>query len=472
MADNRTMEELLQAPTEGYGEAIVIPEMNADHFEIKTNLLQLVQANPFHGFERENPHTHINNFKRITSTLKFRDVPNDVIKLMMFPYSLEGAASSLYNKVPLNAIVDWEESPKIPLNENCSEKLLKKLPESLENPARFLIPWWISQNRCDIPSLRSSLDELALFAHFHREMEDYLEEEPTPTTGETSAPPAPKTTKQLAARTNQERVKGINNDFEVKPVNYALMAISSSSSSSSSDIEITSDDEHIPKNDRFSKNGYKAVPPPITWNFLTPRADISFAELNEYDIRNKIIESQTTELNNKTIGDCRVQNMTTARTRAVVNTGKGKLNNVNLKDQNGFKRPRETYMDHLSKDMDHIMLMKDPAVVDSGCSSHMTGNKAYLSDYEDFNGGFVAFGSDPKGESINKKRFISKRIKVPLGIHTAGPQATSLTRIPMLEDEQVLHDKLEKMATQELTAKAMDDVSRQAFEEEKRRIAS
>nr|GEZ13609.1 reverse transcriptase domain-containing protein [Tanacetum cinerariifolium] len=77
MANNRTMEELLQATTEGYGEATVIPEFNADHFEIKTNLLQLVQANPFHGFERENPHTHINNFRRITSTLKFRDVPND-----------------------------------------------------------------------------------------------------------------------------------------------------------------------------------------------------------------------------------------------------------------------------------------------------------------------------------------------------------------------------------------------------------
>nr|GFA14038.1 reverse transcriptase domain-containing protein [Tanacetum cinerariifolium] len=81
MTDNRTIEELLQAPTEGYGEAIVIPEINVDQFEIKTNLLQLVQANPYHGFERENPHTHIDNFKRITSTLKFRDVPNDVIKL-------------------------------------------------------------------------------------------------------------------------------------------------------------------------------------------------------------------------------------------------------------------------------------------------------------------------------------------------------------------------------------------------------
>nr|GEV22615.1 reverse transcriptase domain-containing protein [Tanacetum cinerariifolium] len=109
IANNHTMEELLQAPTEGYGEAIVIPKINAGHFEIKINLLQLVQANPYHGFERENPHTHINNFKRITSTLKFKDVPNDVIKLMMFPYSLEGNAKVWYDKEPLNSILTWED---------------------------------------------------------------------------------------------------------------------------------------------------------------------------------------------------------------------------------------------------------------------------------------------------------------------------------------------------------------------------
>nr|GFB37667.1 reverse transcriptase domain-containing protein [Tanacetum cinerariifolium] len=43
MAD-RTMEELLQAPTEGYGEAIVILKILAENFEIKTNLL-LVNMN-------------------------------------------------------------------------------------------------------------------------------------------------------------------------------------------------------------------------------------------------------------------------------------------------------------------------------------------------------------------------------------------------------------------------------------------
>nr|GEU72135.1 DNA-directed DNA polymerase [Tanacetum cinerariifolium] len=85
----RTMEELLQAPTEGYGEVIVIPEILAENFKIKTNLLQLVQANKFHGRENDNPRTHISNFKRMTATLKYRDVLKDAINLMLFPYSLE-----------------------------------------------------------------------------------------------------------------------------------------------------------------------------------------------------------------------------------------------------------------------------------------------------------------------------------------------------------------------------------------------
>nr|GEV88998.1 reverse transcriptase domain-containing protein [Tanacetum cinerariifolium] len=107
--DDRTMEELLQAPTEGFGEAIVIPKILAENFEIKTNLLQLVQANKFHSFERDNPHTHISNFKRMAATLKYKDVPNDAVKLMLFPYSLEGAARIRYEKEPPNSILTWDD---------------------------------------------------------------------------------------------------------------------------------------------------------------------------------------------------------------------------------------------------------------------------------------------------------------------------------------------------------------------------
>nr|GEU94237.1 reverse transcriptase domain-containing protein [Tanacetum cinerariifolium] len=103
------MEELLQAPTKGYGEAIVILEILAENFEIKTNLLQLVQANKFHGFKKVNPYTHISNFKRMTAILKYRDVLNDAIKLMLFPYSLEGAARIWYEKEPPNSILTWDD---------------------------------------------------------------------------------------------------------------------------------------------------------------------------------------------------------------------------------------------------------------------------------------------------------------------------------------------------------------------------
>ncbi|GKC11110.1 hypothetical protein Tco_1007892, partial [Tanacetum coccineum] len=41
MDDNRTMAQLLEAPTEGYEDAIVVPEINANNFEIKHGLLNL-----------------------------------------------------------------------------------------------------------------------------------------------------------------------------------------------------------------------------------------------------------------------------------------------------------------------------------------------------------------------------------------------------------------------------------------------
>ncbi|GJV70665.1 ribonuclease H-like domain-containing protein [Tanacetum coccineum] len=41
--------------------------------------------------------------------------------------------------------------------------------------------------------------------------------------------------------------------------------------------------------------------------------------------------------------------------------------------------------------------LKEKGVIDSGCSRHITGNKSYLSDYEEINGGFVAFGGNFKG---------------------------------------------------------------------------
>nr|GFB16352.1 putative ribonuclease H-like domain-containing protein [Tanacetum cinerariifolium] len=47
--------------------------------------------------------------------------------------------------------------------------------------------------------------------------------------------------------------------------------------------------------------------------------------------------------------------------------------------------------------------LKDKGVIDSGCSRHMIGNMSYLSDFEELNGGYVAFGGKTKGGKISRK---------------------------------------------------------------------
>ncbi|GJZ65678.1 putative ribonuclease H-like domain-containing protein [Tanacetum coccineum] len=426
----------------------------------------------------------------------------------------------------------------------------------------------------------------------------------------------------------------------------------------------SSDEENTPENDRFSKNGYKAVPPPITGNFLTPRADISqvLATAGRLDLlgpvystrpisqkmdnckakslmftytrshttnKTSFVQTQRLKQDVKTFG---VQNMTTAETRAVVNTRKGKLD-IDLKKSRWVWRPKGNYLDHVSKYIGSFMLKKveyvDPKglsslngsviewIVDCSIRRYAWDTSLFL-DYEDFNEALWLFEVIPKevkktvkkvltrkglenqlshnvkiircdngtefknhamnefcakkgikrefsvartpqqngvaerknrtlieaartmladsllpipfwAEAVNTACYVLNRVlvtkpqnKTPyeLLIGSSGkdkgptqeyillPLQPHRTRIPieyvapaahekpsksspkdndiqdlkdvidkegqhqMPEDEQVLHDELEKMVTQELTAKAMDDVSRQAFEEEKRRIAS
>nr|GEU60718.1 reverse transcriptase domain-containing protein [Tanacetum cinerariifolium] len=76
MADNRTMAQMLQAPIEGYEDAIVVPQINANNFELK-------QTHP--------------------------EVPNTTIKLVLFPFSLEGEARIWLDKEPPRSILTWED---------------------------------------------------------------------------------------------------------------------------------------------------------------------------------------------------------------------------------------------------------------------------------------------------------------------------------------------------------------------------
>nr|GEX47389.1 reverse transcriptase domain-containing protein [Tanacetum cinerariifolium] len=110
MADQRTMAQLLQIPTESYEDAIVVPAITVDNFELRHGLFTLIQNKQFYGHDKEDPHAHIRYFNKITSTLKFPNVPNTSIKLMIFPFSLEGAARIWLEKEP--QVTFWIKVPR------------------------------------------------------------------------------------------------------------------------------------------------------------------------------------------------------------------------------------------------------------------------------------------------------------------------------------------------------------------------
>ncbi|GKD91806.1 hypothetical protein Tco_1371643 [Tanacetum coccineum] len=109
MADMRTMPELLQAPTEGYGDAIVIPPILVENFELKVELLLLVTLSQFHGFERDDPHSYIRWFNKITSMLKYKKLSN----------SLNAATGgNLLNRNPRDALTIIENKSKVRTSRN------------------------------------------------------------------------------------------------------------------------------------------------------------------------------------------------------------------------------------------------------------------------------------------------------------------------------------------------------------------
>ncbi|GJV33519.1 ribonuclease H-like domain-containing protein [Tanacetum coccineum] len=122
---------------------------------------------------------------------------------------------------------------------------------------------------------------------------------------------------------------------------------------------------------------------------------------------NKITAANNSNFN-KRVNTVNDKNVNAARPNAVVNTARPKavLSAVKGNKGNAVKasacwvwRPKHKVLDHGSPQQD----LNDKGVIDSGCFRHMTGNKSYLTDYEEIDEGFVAFAGNSKGGKITRK---------------------------------------------------------------------
>ncbi|GJV76866.1 ribonuclease H-like domain-containing protein [Tanacetum coccineum] len=111
---------------------------------------------------------------------------------------------------------------------------------------------------------------------------------------------------------------------------------------------------------------------------------------------------------NQRVNIVKGKNVNTAKPKAVINVGRPKavLNAVKGNQVHAVKasacwvwKPKTKVIDHVSKRNN----LEEKGVIDSGCSRHMIGNMFYLTDFEEIDGGYVAFGGNPKGRKITSR---------------------------------------------------------------------
>ncbi|GKE99153.1 hypothetical protein Tco_0022504, partial [Tanacetum coccineum] len=161
-------------------------------------------------------------------------------------------------------------------------------------------------------------------------------------------------------------------------------------------------------------------------------------------------------------------------------------------------RPKMTDLNNVSKDNSGSwgnpqQALKNKGIFDSGCSRHMTGNKDFLTDYQDIDGGFVAFGGGTRGgkitglkknvdagQSEEKNVSTQQYIVFPLWSSISSSNKSSdetdeddttddaagekPVQKPSSENEQALKNVLDKMMDQEKEAKEQSDAVRKEFE--------
>ncbi|GKC34658.1 putative ribonuclease H-like domain-containing protein [Tanacetum coccineum] len=178
---------------------------------------------------------------------------------------------------------------------------------------------------------------------------------------------------------------------------YALVAFSS-----------LSHDSEIVNNCKkgLGYENYNTVPPPYIRNFMPPTPDLSFIGLDEF-VNEPVVENCKAMSSEEEPKVVRKYDDAPSIEEWVLDdeeedVSQPKTEKKNIQVSNGLGPQKELIFlsnVHGNPQMD----LQDQGVIDSGCSRNMTRNTSYLTDYEEIDGGYVAFGGNPKGGKITRK---------------------------------------------------------------------
>ena len=106
-----TMSDYCRPNRDGASTSIARPQVQANTFEIKPSVIQMIQQYvQFDEFSEENPNNHLQHFLEICDTFKISRVSEDAIHLRLFSFSLRSNAKQWLNSMPRNSINTWQET--------------------------------------------------------------------------------------------------------------------------------------------------------------------------------------------------------------------------------------------------------------------------------------------------------------------------------------------------------------------------
>ncbi|GKA48658.1 ribonuclease H-like domain-containing protein, partial [Tanacetum coccineum] len=166
--------------------------------------------------------------------------------------------------------------------------------------------------------------------------------------------------------------------------------------------------------------GYNVVPPPYTGNFMPPKPDLSFSGLEEF-VNEPIVSEPTVK---KPVVETSEAKASADKPKAVrKNNGapiiedwvsdseeedvpQAKIEKKTVKPSFAkieFVKPKGKTARKTAKQGNPQQDLQEKGVINSGCSRHMTWNMSYLTNFEEIDRGYVAFGGNPKGGKITSK---------------------------------------------------------------------
>nr|GEW46993.1 ribonuclease H-like domain-containing protein [Tanacetum cinerariifolium] len=171
-----------------------------------------------------------------------------------------------------------------------------------------------------------------------------------------------------------------------------------------------SDLEDTPVNDRFI-DGMHALPPPMTRNYMPSEHDVEI-DYSKFTYGPKQTSADESDSKPSEYASCESDSSvetSTSMPEPVENASKVVYEPKVWTDAPIIEEyESDSDNDSVSNDDPHRDL-KDKGIIDSGCSRHMTGNKAHLADYQEFKCCFVAFrGSN--GRITSKRKIKTGRL--------------------------------------------------------------